>query len=269
MREHIKTLTARQTAPLVVKDWGIEMTPEQVHAYCQNHGIHYGRLGKKMPEKRITTPEMDAFILEHVEGTGHQAMADLVNGRFGTSFTKDQIKAYYARNKLNSGLSGRFQKGQEPPNKGKTWDEFMSPEAQEASRRTCFKKGNIPHNGGTPVGELRLRKATKGKPGSHPYYYEKVAQPNVWRLKHRLEWEKHNGEIPPGCMVVFADGDTTNWHIDNLLLETKAQHAIKNRCHIHGNDVASGEAANLIAELKVATTAARKRQKEKRRKKRK
>lgn len=65
-------------------------------------------------------------------------------------------------------------------------------------------------------------------------------------------------------MVTFADGDTTNWHIDNLLLETKAQHAIKNRHHIHGSDVESGEVANMMADLMIATTAAGKRKKKKR-----
>ena len=222
-----------------------------------------------MPEKRLTTLEMDAFIREHHKGTGHKAMADLVNEHFGTSFTGEQMKAYYSRNKLDSGLTGRFVKGQEPPNKGKSWDEYMSKDAQRRSRKTTFKKGHVPHNGGTPIGELRLRKAVKNKPGSHAYYYEKVEQPNVWRLKHQLEWEKHNGPIPSGCMVVFADGDTTNWHIENLLLETKAQHAIKNRHHIHGNDLESGEVANAMADLKMATNKAIARQKKIRKPKRK
>ena len=261
IRKHFKKYTARQLAPKIKEDLGIDMTPAQVHSYTQNHGIHYGRNGKKMPEKRLTTPEQDAFILAHYKSTGHQAMADLLNEHFGTSFTKAQIKAYYARNKLDSGLTGRFEKGQTSFNKGMKQTDFMSPEAIERTKATRFQKGQIPHNGGTPVGTLRLRKATRNKPGSHPYYYEKVAQPNKWRLKHQLEWEQHNGPIPDGCMVTFADGDTTNWHIDNLLMETKAQHAIKNRHHIHGSDVESGEVANMMADLMIATTAAGKKRK--------
>lgn len=259
VREHFQTYTARQLAPLIERDLGIVMTPEQVHCYTQNHKIRCGKRGKPLPEKRITTPEVEAFILEHHKGTGYQDMADMVNERFGTSYTADQMNAYYGRRHLNSGLTERFEKGHESANKGKTWDEQGIPkETQEKMLQTAFKKGDIPHNGGTPVGAVRLRKATRNKPNSHPYYYEKVAQPNVWRLKHQLEWERHNGPIPEGCMVTFADGDTTNWHIENLLLETKAQHAIKNRHNIHGNDVASGEVANAIADLASAVAGRRK-----------
>ena len=166
MREKFKTYTARQLSTMVKEEWDIDMTPAQVHSYTQNHGIHYGRNGKKLPERRITTPEIDTFIQEHYKGTGYLEMANLVNERFGTSYTADQINSYYGRNHLNSGRTGRFEKGQEPPNKGKKWDEFMSPEGQEASKKTQFKKGQIPHNGGAPVGELRIRYDHKHRNGN-------------------------------------------------------------------------------------------------------
>lgn len=264
VREKFKTYTARQLAPIIKEEMGIDMTPSQVNAYTSNHGIHYGRKGKKNPSARITTPEIDEFIQSNYKGTGYKAMADLVNAKFGTEYTTDQIKNYYGRNKLNSGLTGRFVKGQVPPNKGKTWDEYMSKEGQEASRKTCFKKGHIPHNGGTPVGTVRLRKATRNKPGSHPYYFQKVAEPNQWKPKHVVEWEEHNGPVPEGCMVTFADGDTTNWHIENLVLETKAQHGVKNRFNIHGQDKETDEIANTIADLKMAINEKKKARKKRR-----
>ena len=256
MREKFKAYTARQLATMVKEEWGIDMTPEQVHSYTKNHRIYYGQKGKKMPERRITTPEIDDFIHEHYIGTGYLDMANLVNEHFGTSYSSDQIKSYYGRNHLNSGRTGRFKKGHEPLNKGKKWDEFMSPEAQEASKKTQFKKGQIPHNGGAPVGELRIRYDHKRRNGNK-YYWQKVAQPNVWRMKHIIEWEEHNGEVPEGCMICFADGDTLNWHIENLILTTRAQNAVKNRWGIKGHDVESAKTANLIADLKMATNKAR------------
>lgn len=256
MREKFKTYTARQLSTMVKEEWDIDMTPAQVHSYTQNHGIHYGRDGKKLPERRITTPDIDTFIQEHYKGTGYLEMVNLVNERFGTSYTADQINSYYGRNHLNSGRTGRFEKGQEPPNKGKKWDEFMSPEGQEASKKTQFKKGQIPHNGGAPVGELRIRYDHKHRNGNK-YYWQKVAQPNVWRMKHIIEWEEHNGKVPKGCMICFADGNTLNWHIENLILTTRAQNAVKNRWGIKGHDMESAETANLIADLKIATNKAR------------
>lgn len=240
--------------------FGLNLTFQQMRCVFSNHKIHAAPMkGRKRPELRITTPEQDAFILEHHKGTGSKAMTDLVNERFGTSFTKAQIKGYYQRNKLNSGLTGWFEKGSEPFNKGKTWDDFMSPERQKNCRKSQFKPENMPHNGGAPVGTVRLRQNRRR--GDKPYYWEKVEQPNVWRMKHVLEWERHNGPVPDGYIVAFANGDTTDCRIDNLILETRAQHGVKNRHHIHGYDRESALTANKIADIKMAITKAKKRKK--------
>ena len=262
VREHGHEGSVREMQERVNSRFGTSFTYDQMKSMFSRHKIHAApRLGRKYPDKRITTPEMDTFIREHLEGTGYQSMADLLNARFGTSFTKDQMKNYYSRNKLDSGLTGRFEKGSIPANKGKTWDEFMSPESQAASRRTTFKPGHLPHNGGTPVGTIRLRHGHRNRPGSHPYYWQKVAEPNVWRMKHAIEWEEHNGPVPEGRMVTFANGDTLDWRIDNLILETKAQHAVKNRHHIHGYDQESALTANQIADIKIAVSRKKKRRK--------
>lgn len=240
--------------------FGTSFTYGSMKAYFANHKLHAApRKGRPYTGKKLTTPEQDTFIREHLEGTGHQDMADLVNARFGTSFTQAQMKAYYARNKLNSGLTGRFEAGHVPENKGKTWDEYMSPEAQEKARQTQFQKGHTPHNGGTPVGTVRLRHDHKERPGSRPYYWEKVAEPDVWRMKHVVEWEKMNGPVPDGCMVTFADGDSLNWHIENLVLETRAQHAVRNRWRLRSYDRESAETVQRIADLKMAVSAKKKR----------
>lgn len=259
IEEHASEGSISDMVERVNAEMGTSFTYSKMRAYFQNHKLHAApKKGRPYTGFRLTTPEQDAFIREHLEGTGHQAMADLLNARFGTSFTKEQIKAYYARNRLNSGLTGRFEAGHVPKNKGRKWDEYMSPEAQEKVRQTQFSKGHTPHNGGTPVGTIRLRHSHKERPGSHPYYWEKVADPNVWRMKHILEWEKVNGPVPDGCMVTFADGDSLNWKIENLVLETRAQHAVRNRWSLRSYDRGSAETAQRIADLKMMVTAKKK-----------
>lgn len=260
IRTNCLRFTARQMAAMSEKELGFELTEAQIKSYMSNHKIHGPKKGKKIPERRITTPEIDAFILKHYKGTGYQKMADMVNERFGTGYTAAQMKGYYGRNQLDSGLTGQFQKNHTPINKGKRWNEFMSREAQERCRTTTFQPGHIPQNGGTPIGTIRLRHGHKSR-GDKPYYWQKVAQPNVWRMKHVIEWESHNGPVPEGCMVTFANGDTLNWHIDNLILETRAQHAVKNRWAIRGYDQESAQAANTIADIKM-TVNKRKRKKQ-------
>lgn len=107
---------------------------------------------------------------------------------------------------------GMFKKGHVPVNKGKTWDEMMSPEGQNRSRQTWFKKGLTPHNK-VPIGHERR---TRGG-----YILVKVAEPNVFKQKHRILWEQHHGPIPKGFDICFIDGNPDNLTIENLRAETQ------------------------------------------------
>lgn len=252
IRKKYEKYTSRQIAPMIEEDLGIKMTHSQVRAYIHNHGIRCDGKKRSMPETKITTPEMDAFIRDNFKGTGHQAMADLLNEKFGTSFTKEQIKGYYARNKLNSGLTGRFVKGCESWNKGKKQSDFMSEEAIERTKATRFKKGQTPPNGCAPIGEIRIRYDHRDRNGA-PYKWIKTEMPNKWRMLHVVIWEEKNGKVPKGCIIRFADGDTMNCSLDNLILTTRAQHAIRNQRGLKSYDVESAKAANTLADLIVAT----------------
>lgn len=41
---------------------------------------------------------------------------------------------------------------------------------------------------------------------------------------HRLEWIKHNGEIPGGYVIHHKDENKLNWDIDNLELMSREDH---------------------------------------------
>ena len=260
VREKYQTFTSRQIAPMVERDFNIEMSASQMRAYIHNRGIRCDGKKRSMPETKITTPEMDAFIRENVEGTGHQAMANLVNERFGTSFTKEQMKAYYSRNKLNSGLTGRFVKGQKSWNKGIPQTEWMSQEKIENTKATRFKKGQTPPNGCAPIGEIRIRYDHRDRNGA-PYKWIKTEMPNKWRMLHVVIWEEKNGKVPKGCIIRFADGDTMNCSLDNLILTTRAQHSVRNHLGIQSHDMESAKVANTLADLVSATSKARKKRK--------
>lgn len=258
IRKHSEEMTGPEMVEKLKEKFGLDVNRKALSSYYKVHHFHTcPRTGRKSPWARITTPEMDKFILKHYKGTGHRAMAEMVNAKFGTNFTAEQIKGYYHRNKLDSGLTGYFPKGQPSWTKGLTWDDFMPKESQEHSRRTQYKKGHIPHNGGAPIGELRERTDKTGR----VYVYVKTAQPGTWRPKHVVEWEKHHGPVPAGYVVSFCDGNSRNWNINNLIISTRAEHAIKNHLNVHGYDRQSEAVANRIADIKLAINKKKRRKK--------
>lgn len=127
------------------------------------------------------------------------------------------LKAPLERNRLAGKLgtnhpnavAHRFKKGAVPPNKGKK----MSPEVYEKVKETMFKKGHSPVNH-REVGSERIN--------VDGYIETKVAEPNVWRLKHRIIWEQHNGVIPAGYNVQFKNHNTQDCRIENLYIISKA-----------------------------------------------
>ena len=124
-------------------------------------------------------------------------------------------------------IAHRFVKGQEPPNKGKRIEEFMSKEGIERSSRTRFQPGQLPHNT-QPVGHERVSK--------DGYIYIKVSMTEKMVLKHRYVWEQANGPIPDGHNIAFRDGDRTNCQLDNLYLisrEDAAREQIKSETEEH------------------------------------
>lgn len=116
--------------------------------------------------------------------------------------------------------SGCYRKGDVPWNKGKG----MSDETREKVKKTWFKKGEIPKNH-RPVGSTRI--TVDG------YTEIKIAEPNKWALYHRYIYEKAHGvKLAKNEAVIFADGDKSNFDIDNLVKVSRA-----NLLYLNNNDL--------------------------------
>lgn len=148
-----------------------------------------------------------------------------------------QIKAYIDNHKLNTGRTGKFEKGNIPVNKGKK----MSPEVYEKVRATMFKKGNTPGNH-KPVGSERI----DSKDG---YVLVKVKEPRTWKLKHRVVWEEHNGPIPKDHVIIFRDGNRLNTDISNLMMISRADNGALNQLGLYQYQGELKDAAIGIARL--------------------
>ena len=264
LRDHVPGHTTREVVALIQKTkfprkYGITFTEENIKNAKTRLHIKSGTKSGFPKGYSLKYPSgMLEYVKSIAQGKGNKELAELVNRKFGEgTITEKQMKTFKKNHKISSGLTGHFSKGHIPQNKGKTWDEQgISKEKQKKMLKTTYKKGNIPPNT-KKVGEYSH--TTDG------YLIRKVqetgTQREKWEFVHLAVWEEHNGPVPEGCMITFADGNKDNCDISNLILETRAQHGVKNRWNIHGYDAESEKIANQIADLKMAVTSAKKRRK--------
>lgn len=125
------------------------------------------------------------------------------------------------------GKDYRFKPGIVPHNKGKRQPGWAPGRMSE----TQFKKGERSGRAAEHVMPLGSTRLIDG------YLYRKIDEiPNVphtrnWRCEHFLIWEKVNGPIPSGHVLVFKDRDRTHIALDNLELISRADLARRNSIH--------------------------------------
>jgi len=102
-------------------------------------------------------------------------------------------------------------------------------------------KPGMKHPRHVPVGSEREKKG---------YIRVKIANPGVWKYKHVLIWEAHNGPLPPGHIVLFCDKNNRNFEPANLMAVSRAQLCVMNTCGlIRGEATKCGK---VIADIKIA-----------------
>jgi hypothetical protein len=114
--------------------------------------------------------------------------------------------------------NSRFKKGQTPSNKGKKITEWMAFEKIQCIQKTQFKKGNIPPNTKYDGAERICKDG----------YIEIKISKAKWVHKHRFEWEKVNGLIPEGLILVCRTENKLNSHPDNWELITRIENMNRN-----------------------------------------
>lgn len=201
------------------------------------------RISRAWSEEHLTIlrrdyPNRTAASIAAEIGRGLSAvhgMAKSLGIKKSPEFLASEASGRISAERNERGNPTRFYKGMTPWSKGTKGVCGQHPN----SRRTQFKSGSKPHNS-VPVGTEIV--STDG------YKKVKVAEPNVWELVHRRNWEKLNGLIPRGMMIRFIDGDRMNCSIENLMLVTRTEHALYNSQWDFPAEIVPAMAA--LAELK-------------------
>ena len=166
---------------------------------------------------KLLTEEQHQYLLSIIKGHTTKECAELLNKEFNLNLRASQMRAYFKNHHLTNGVVTRFCKGHVPQNKG---TKVTSPEVLAKCSRTWFKKGQKTHNQ-VSVGTEII--------DSDGYRKVKIAEPNVWKFKHRLVWEQYRGEIPAGKMITFINGDRKDCSIDNLIMIDQQINSILNK----------------------------------------
>ena len=193
--------------------------------------------------KMLFSNEVKQYIRDNAIGVSNKDLTDMVNRNFGTSYTAGQIGSFKSRNHISSGLTGHFEKGHTPFNKGRKGQHYSGCE------KTWFKEGHLP---------AKHRECGSERIDKDGYVLVKVAEPKRWELKHRVVWEQHNGHIPKGSVIIFLDGDKRNFDIGNLRIVSRADLARINQNQLFTDNAEANDTAIVLAKLMTAVGEAKK-----------
>lgn len=212
------------------------------------------------------TPEIREFIKENIKGVKYKDMALMIKEKFNVEVNADALGQWCTKNHLQNGLTGYFPKGHTPFNKGKKWDEYLTPEQQEKSRQTCFSSERIVNNQ-DHTWYHKIGDEVEDKDGYIKIKCFNHARENggwkknstrAWKLKHRWLWEQNYGPIPKGYVIIFLDGNNRNFNLDNLAMISMKQNAIINKMGLRYDDPECTKLGVEIASLKILMAEKRK-----------
>lgn len=212
--------TNRELADAFAAEFGEQVTPSMMNAWGNNHHVHKVDGVKEMANRKYTDEQLD-FLREVIPGRPLSKVGELYEERYGVRLTHGALANLRTKLGVLCGVNaGRFRKGQEPPNKGRTWDEMgISEESQERMRATTFRKGNV-----SGAAAARLRPLLDVRTDPDGYRFIKVDPRGQrhsmqrWIPLGAFEWMKANGrDWPEGCRCVHADGDRQNDAAENIV----------------------------------------------------
>lgn len=167
--------------------------------------------GNYQKDKCKYTQEQIEFVKELYNEFNAEESAKKFNEKYNTNLNSSNFRSlanYY-------GVKCPREYGFKPGKK-------LSPEIYEKCKKTMFKKGHKTYNV-KPIGSERFDRG---------YVYIKIDD-KKWITKQKHIYQQHYGPIPDGYQVIFADGNSLNCDIDNLILVSKREMRYINSNHLY------------------------------------
>lgn len=159
--------------------------------------VHTGPLGNIK-----WTDEMNAYLKEIIPGRTFKEIGKLFKDRFGVELSYRSYTNKKYRLGVKQGVNPtQFKKGIVPHNKNVPQSEWIIPKQKPKPTKKRLNNETI-----SPDGYVLVRV------GFNP-----TTKKYIWRPKHHLVWEEHNGSIPEGHKIIFADKNKRNFDPQNLV----------------------------------------------------
>ena len=93
LREIASGRSNQECADLINKKFGTSFSKTQINTYKSKHGIVSGKKPWEFikPRKKLLTIEQDKYLRENVHMRSSKELAEMLNKKFGTHFTEEQI----------------------------------------------------------------------------------------------------------------------------------------------------------------------------------
>lgn len=247
MKDYILKNTGKISGKRIAEN--LNISKDKVYRFQREKGItvtkEQSRKFASESRKKYTTAtkEEDNFIKENYLDLPVKRIATIL-GRTGNFIDKriERMGLSIPRHIIEQRKEeSRFNKGSISFNKGKKQEEYMTPEAIEKTKKTRFKKGNIPHNTNYD-GHERISKDG---------YIEVRIKRGRYKLKHIVEWEKVNGKVPKSHCLRCLDGNQLNTDPDNWELITRIENMYRNSKHNFPEEIIPSLVLNRKIENKI------------------
>ena len=187
------------------------------------------------------------YIRANAWGRSNAELARMFSEKFEIEKNSVQISSVKKRYGIKSGLTGRFEVGSIPFNKGRK----VSAQTYEKMKNsnTWYASAHQPHNT-MPLNSLK-------KDSKDGYWYRKYSMTGKtkkerWIACHHETWIKAHGPIPKDCIVIFLDGNKDNYALENLALIKRSTNARLNQMHMRYSNSETTRTAITHTQLKEA-----------------
>ena len=163
-------------------------------------------------------------MVKHQAHITRAQLTAMLNDKFGHNLSVEKVRSYTKRSGLNRVIRTMISNGPEHDWIAKHQLDTPRNELTAAFNKRFGKPISIMqmngycHRKGLYMDEIIRNRKPVGTVKRHGKFLNIKINATQWQTLHRFTWERHHcKKVPEGFMIAFADGNSDNVDIDNLV----------------------------------------------------